>query len=114
MIPQGSPHKEIEALIVAIAEARWRFKTVGSESEIFSRSGTITSLVSRLEKGMQTRWYLYLTKDSWKIKEEALIQDAAGKIWRQQRMIAAWCNAERAHQHNNKVSELINNQECRK
>ena len=34
---------------------------------------------------------------------------AAGKIWQQHRIISAWCSTERAHQHGDKVSELINN-----
>ena len=54
-IPQGSPYKKSEALIVAINVARWRLKTVGVERKIFSRSGILTSLVSRLEEVTQTR-----------------------------------------------------------
>ena len=102
-IPQGSPHKEVQALIFAIPVARGRLKMVGAEREIFSRSGTITSLVSKLEEITQTRWYLSLTKDSEKSKDEAFvqwlkIQEVAGQIWWQQRIISAWCNAERPHQ----------------
>ena len=47
-IPQGSPHKKIKALIVAITVARWRLKMVRGERE--SKSGVLTSLVSRLEE----------------------------------------------------------------
>ena len=118
-IPQGSPHKQVEALVVAIVVAIWRLQTVGADREIFIRSGTIASLVSKLEEGTQTKWYLYLTKDSEKSEEEALIQwlqinEAAGEIWRQQRIISAWFNAEREHQNGDRVSKLINNQERRK
>ena len=65
---------DIEALIVAIAVERWRFKTMEAEREFFNRSGTITTLVSRLEEATQTRWYLFLTKDLRKSKEEEFIQ----------------------------------------
>ena len=65
---------KIEALIVAISIVRWRLRTVGAERELFSRSGVITSLVSRLDEGTQTRWYLHLTKDLRNSKEDAFIQ----------------------------------------
>ena len=42
------------------------------------------------------------------------IEEAAVKIWRQQIIISAWCSAERANQHGNKASKVINSQEREK
>ena len=69
---------------MAISIVRWRLRTVGAERELFSRSGVITSLVSRLE---EKNAYLYLTKDPRKSKEDTFVEwlkmeEAAGRILR--------------------------------
>ena len=42
-------HKKVKAIIVAIAVTRLRLKIIGAEQGVFSRSGNITSLVSKLK-----------------------------------------------------------------
>ena len=81
---QGSSHRNVGALIVAVSVARWRLKTVGAEQEIFNKR-VINSLVSKVDEGTQARWYLYLTKDPPKGKEDAFvnwfkIKEAAGEM----------------------------------
>ena len=76
----------------------------------------ISSLVCKLEKGTQARWYLYLTKDPPKGKEDAFvkwfkIEEEAGEIWQHYRMISAWCDAERTGQCNNRISRHISKRE---
>ena len=80
---QGSSHRNVGALIVAVSVARWRLKTVGAEQEIFNKR-VINSLVSKVDEGTQARWYIHFTKDPQKHKEDVFIewlnlQEAGGK-----------------------------------